>query len=350
MRFIQSNFGAAFSLEDDVMSFRHCLSLVTALALAAGCSKETDKKAPGGATSAKAATEAESRVKHGTNGEVIVTVEAKLQPAIGLQIAALEATQLSPEMKAYGRVLDPAPLSAMVADLVSAQAAAQASEAELKRLKTLAAQNNASERALQTAQAAAVHDQTQIQALRLRLLTSWGEAIAQRNDLTDFIQSLGSLNNALVQLALPAGDELPAAPTAARVFTLGNETNPVPANLLGPAPTVDPQLQGKGFLLLISPNTPRLVPGAALTGLLSLPGDPRSGVLLPRSAVVRFNGATWIYLQTGEETFQRTEVTLDSPLPNGWFVTRGLKPQDKVVTVGGQELLSEELKGQGGEE
>jgi hypothetical protein len=41
---------------------------------------------------------------------------------------------------------------------------------------------------------------------------------------------------------------------------------------------------------------------------------------------------------------------LDSPLPNGWFVTKGLKAQDKVVTVGGQELLSEELKGQGGEE
>ena len=66
--------------------------------------------------------------------------------------------------------------------------------------------------------------------------------------------------------------------------------------------------------------------------------------------MVRFGGATWIYLQTAEESFQRVEVTLDSPLQNGWFVGKGLKPQDKVVTVGGQELLSEELKGQGGEE
>jgi len=109
-------------------------------------------------------------------------------------------------------------------------------------------------------------------------------------------------------------------------------------------------MQGRGFLLLISPNSLKLVPGLALTGLLSLPGEPRSGVLLPRSAVVRYNGATWIYLQTGEETFQRTQVALDSPLQDGWFVEKGLKPKDKVVTVGGQQLLSEELKGQGGAE
>jgi hypothetical protein len=331
------------------MSFRHCLSLLTVAALLAGCSHEKDKKEPAEATSGKA-PEPESRVKHGTNGEVIVTVEAKLQPAIGLQVAPLEAAQLSPEMKAYGHVLDPAPLAAMVADLVSAQAAGQASEAELKRLKTLAAQNNASERALQSAQAAAVHDQTQIQSARLRLLANWGDTISQRSDLTDFVQALGSLNSVLVQLQLPAGDELPSAPTAARVFILGNETNPITADLVGPAPMVDPQMQGRGFLLLISPNPLRLVPGQALTGLLSLAGEPRSGVLLPRSAVVRFSGATWIYLQTGEESFQRAEVTLESPLQNGWFVAKGLKPQDKVVTVGGQELLSEELKGQGGGE
>ncbi len=329
--------------------FWSCLALLTAVALLAGCSKETDKKEPGEATSGKA-PEAESRVKHGTNGEVIVTVEAKLQPTIGLEFASPQPAQLSPEITAYGHVLDPSPLASMVADLLSAQAAGQASEAELKRLKTLAAQSNASERALQTAQAAAVHDQTQIQAMRLRLLASWGNAISQRNDLPDFIQSLGSLESALVQVEVPAGDVLPAAPTGARVYTLGNETNPVTAHLIGPAPMVDPQMQGRGFLLLVSPNPLRLVPGTAVTALLSLPGEPRSGVLLPRGAVVRFNGATWIYLQTGEETFQRTEVILDTPMKNGWFVAKGLKPQDKIVAVGGQELLSEELKGQGGGE
>jgi multidrug efflux pump subunit AcrA (membrane-fusion protein) len=130
---------------------------------------------------------------------------------------------------------------------------------------------------------------------------------------------------------------------------LSDETNAIAAELVGLAPIADPQMQGRGFLFLVSPNTLPLVPGASVTGFLSLPGQPRSGVLLPRNAVVRFNGATWVYLQTSEETFQRNEVTLEVPLENGWFVSTGLKPQDKVVVVGGQQLLSEELKGQLGD-
>ena len=61
---------------------------------------------------------------------------------------------------------------------------------------------------------------------------------------------------------------------------------------------------------------------------------------------MRFNGGTWVYLQNSADQFERREVQLDSPLPNGWFVTSGLKPQDKIVTTGAQQLLSEELKGQ----
>jgi len=83
---------------------------------------------------------------------------------------------------------------------------------------------------------------------------------------------------------------------------------------------------------------------------LDLPGDQRSGVLMPRSAVIRFSGTTWIYLKTAPDTFQRQQVLLDSPLEKGWFVAAGLKPKDQVVTLGAQQLLSEELKGQGGNE
>jgi hypothetical protein len=326
------------------MNFRDWLALFTLSVILAGCGEKKEEQAKEGA--AEKAPEAESHVKHGTNGEVIVTVEAKMQPTIGLQTAPLQPAQLSPELKAYGHVLDPSSLASIVAELVTAEAACQASQAELTRLKTLASQNNASERSVQNAQAAAVHDQAQIQAIRLRLLAGWGSAISQRTDLLEFVQSLGSLASAIVELQVPAGESASAAPTAARLFSLADPTNAVSAQLLGPAPSVDPQMQGRGFLLLVSPNPMRLTPGAAVTGFLSLPGEPRTGVQLPREAVVWFNGVTWVYLQISEENFQREQVTLDSPLDNGWFVSRGLKPEDKVVTVGGQQLLSEELKGQ----
>jgi hypothetical protein len=41
---------------------------------------------------------------------------------------------------------------------------------------------------------------------------------------------------------------------------------------------------------------------------------------------------------------------LERPLNEGWFADKDLKPQERVVVVGAQQLLSEELKGQGGEE
>ena len=265
---------------------------------------------------------------------------------MGLQAKALAAAQLHPEVKAYGRVLDPSPLVSLVAELAVAQAASDASQAELKRSKTLAAQNNASERALQAAESAATRDRVQVEAARLRMLSGWGSAIAGRNDLPAFVQSLGSQASVLVELDLPAGEAANALPTGARLIGLADDPKPIEAQLIGPATTVDAQMQGKGFLFLVAPNPSRLAPGAAVTGFLSLPGEAQSGVAVPREAVVRFNGTTWGYVQMGDDTFQRTEVALDRPLEKGWFVREGLKPQDKVVSVGAQQLLSEELKGQ----
>lgn len=320
------------------------------MALVIGCAKEEEKKDASKEAAPEKGAGAETRVQRGTNGEVTVTVETNLQQTIGLQTAAIEGAQLSPTIKAYGRVLDPSSLAALAGDLVTAEAGQQASQAELRRLKTLAAQSNASERAVQAAEATAVHDQAQAQSVRLRLLAAWGGAISDRQDLPEFVQSLGSLQSALVELEIPASEGPSEMPTQARVFTLNDESKPVEAQVLGPAPAVDPQMQSRGFLLLVRPNVLGLAPGAAVTGYLSLPGKPRSGVSLPRSAVVRFSGSTWVYLQKSDNAFERQSVVLDTPLEKGWFVSAGLNPGDKVVAVGAQQLLSEELKGQGGEE
>jgi hypothetical protein len=329
------------------MSSRYFIAFGLSLLLLPACKKEPEKDTKTESKEAPAEKEPASLVKHGTNGEVMLTIETNLQQSIGLQIAPLHAAKLNPEVKAYGRVLDPSGLASLAGELLTAQAAQRASEAELKRTKTLAAQNNASEKAVQAAEAAAAHDQAQLQSVRLRLLSSWGAAIAQRADLPELVQALGSLTTALVELELPAAEPVSGMPSAARLYTLSGETNAIDAQVLGPAPSVDPQMQGRGFLLQVNPN-PGLVPGAALTGYLSLPGEPRVGVMLPRSAVVRFSGSTWIYAQVSDDTFQRESVMLDTPLAEGWFVGSDLKPNDKVVVVGAQQLLSEELKGQGG--
>jgi hypothetical protein len=312
-----------------------------------GCTQneKDESKAPVG----EKAAEPESHVKHGTNGETIVTFDPATQKLMGLQTSALQPAQLAPEVKGYGHVLDISSLTSLVTDLMAARAASAASLAELGRLKTLAAQNNASERSLQAAESMAARDQNQVESVRLRLLSAWGRAIAEWPDLPIFVQSLSSLASALVQLDLPAGQRVSGVPTGARLLTLADESKPVFAEFLGPAPAVDPQMQGRGFLFLLATNSLQLTPGAAISGFMQLPGEAQTGVDLPRSAIVRFNGATWVYLQTSEEAFERRAVKLDSPLSEGWFVREELKAGDKVVTVGAQELLSEEQKGQAGE-
>lgn len=285
----------------------------------------------------------ESRVTRGTNDEVILKLDQATRTAMDLKTEKLKPEELSQEVKGFGRVLDASGLAASAADLKTAQAASAASQAELARLKTLAAQNNASQRALEAAESAAARDQAQLEAVRLRLTATWGNAIASRADLADFAQALARLEQVLVLINLPAGESLPAPPTGARISALG-DTNLVLAQLLGPAPAVDAQLQGPGFLALATSNSFRLVPGAAVTGFLIVPGEKAQGVALPADAVVRFNGLAWVYVETGEETFERRAVKLETPLKQGWFLKSGLRPGDQVVVNGAQQLLSEELK------
>lgn len=253
--------------------------------------------------------------------------------------------QITPEIKGYGRVVDPAALAGMVGDFTTAQAANESSQAALKRLKTLSAQNNASEKALQEAEAAAARDQAQAQAARLKLLGTWGEAIANHQDLPAFVESLGNMQSALVRVDLPAGETLKWAPDKARLLTLSGQH--IDASFLSAAPAVDPQTQSQGFLFLVQPNSLKLAPGAAVVGYLQEPGEPKAGYAIPASAILRHDGATWIYVQEGATNFVRHTISLEEPMDNGWFVSSGVSTNDKIVVTGAQTVLSQELNGTG---
>jgi hypothetical protein len=283
----------------------------------------------------------EPHVARDAEGRPVITLSAELQKKMAIQVQKLAVTQVSPEIKGYGRVLDPASLISLVTDLAAARATYSASSNELARLKTLIGQGNSSERALQTAQAAAVRDQLAVQSAQDRLTLTWGKALATQTNLTGLVQSLTALTAALVRVDLPIGEAKPGSPNTARLVTLFNQS--LEAVLLGPTTSMDPQMQGQGFLCLASSG--RLVPGEAVTGYLQFPGPPLTGVIIPREAVVRAEGAGWIYVpKTGG--FTRIEIPLDHPTPSGWFLPEGTLSSDSVVTVGAQQLLSLESKGQ----
>lgn len=292
---------------------------------------------------------AESFVRHDADGRTLVKLDRDTQTRMGLKVESLPAAQMAPEVRGFGRVLDPAPLAALVVEAATAQASLEGSTKEYERLKTLYSQNqNASARALETAEVAMKRDQISLESVRSRLLVGWGQAIISQGDLSAFVNSLVSQQAALVRVDVPLGEPLTTPPTGGRIASLAAPENLTEAQYLGPAPSADPQTQSLGLLFLMNINPPPL--GTAVLAWLTVPGPAQSGVTVPRDALLRHESLTFVYLQIAEDTFERKAVTIERPAGNGWFVGEGLKPGDKVVVVGAQQLLSEELKGQGGGE
>jgi hypothetical protein len=293
--------------------------------------------------------EAAPQLSHDTNGNAVISMSDEAQGDLGILVKSPAAYQMSPELMGYGKVLDAAPLAALATELATAQAAYSVSSNELSRLQTLEGQGNASARALQTAEAAAQRDRLAVQSVRERLTLSWGKAVSDQQDLGALVRSFTAWEAALVRVDLPVGDALKAQPTGARVTTLSGQS--AEAEFLEPAPGVDPQMQGRGFLFLLKPNSLRLTVGESVVGYIKLPGEPVAGAIVPRDAVVRTEGAGWVYvLNSAGDAFTRVQVALDHPTEAGWFVTKGVAAGEYVVVAGAQQLLSFELKSAGGGE
>jgi hypothetical protein len=308
----------------------------------AGASSDTGAKP---AADAAPAADEGTHVTHDEQGNTVVSMSDDDQGDAGIVFGNPAAGQWSQEVKGYGRVMDPAPLAGLLNELILAQSATNASTREWVRQTTLSAQNNTSARALQAAEAAALHDQLAVQSVRDRLALAWGAPVAGRTDLVEFVQSLASRQAVLVRVDLPGGETLAATPSGARVVALSGKTTD--AKFFSPTIDVDPQIQGQGFVFLVQPNALPLAPGQAVTVWLQVPGDPLTGVIVPRDSVLRLEGAGWVYVMNkdkGGEGFTRKKIPLDRPTDAGWFVTGSLKPDDYIVVTGAQTLLSEELK------
>jgi len=285
-----------------------------------------------------------------------VTMDAETQARIGLKAEAPAPLDWQPEMKAYGRVLDPAPLTDLLMELGRAEITLDSSHQELERAKKLKADNNISERAFQDIETAYRQNFGAATAAYFKIKSAWGGKMA---DLTGPIvvppgtprkpdPSLDRLlsNGSLIRIDLPPG-EPPPAPGQARIEPLAKHEHPITASYLAELPTLDAATQQRGFLFATDAagTSDRLVPGEAVTAFLKIPGEPVGGVVVPADAVVRHEGRGWLYVQTTTNQFMRTEITLDRLVAGGWFVAGELTATNRIVISGAQALLSTELSG-----
>lgn len=231
--------------------------------------------------------------------------------------------------------------------LQRAQAAERASQLEYERLRQLNLDDkNVSDKAVQAAEATFQSDnatlrnaQEGLTLARAANLQRWGPVVSGWIDAnSSSLQDVLNGRHVLLQVTFP--DSVQA--THKILIPVGQQT--VEATLVSALPRVDPRFQKPTFLYQATGRR-ELEPGMNLSAFAS---DSRSatGVLLPRQAVLHWQGKAWVYVETSPGTFQRKEVELDTPTRDGWLVKRNLASGSRIVTTGAQQLLSQEFRAQ----
>jgi hypothetical protein len=314
-----------------------------------GARADADDKKP-----AADADESKTTVTHDTNGNAVVGMDDEAQGNAGIVVANPEAAEFSPEVKTFGHVVDPAPIVDLMTQLAAAEATFDNAHEELERAKTLKAQNNTSDRAFQSALATYKENMISAMGIRAKIQLAWGDKLADL--FGNVVVPPGTerkppgpipfdAGNVLIRLDLPAGESLGDVPGTARVVPLGTNKQSIVAFYFDDLPTVDSQTLARGLLFY---STNSLKAGEPVTGYLPTGGERLKGVIIPREAVIRTEGKSWVYvLNSNGASFTRKEIPVDHALENGWFVPNGITTADHVVVTGAQTILSQELSSAG---
>lgn len=75
-------------------------------------------------------------------------------------------------------------------------------------------------------------------------------------------------------------------------------------------------------------------------------GDPSAVIQVPASAVLRHENKPFVFVQSGDNSFRKAEVSIGRTTGDKVEITEGLKSGDKIVVKGGFSLKSEMLKDQ----
>jgi hypothetical protein len=342
---------------------KFALLLVVALSVAlllVGCRKPGADAKPSSAENSSEGQPKEAAARITVeNGQALITLDEPTQKRLGLAVSTLRSTVSRAQAVFPAVVLSvqeiPAQRSALVTadtQIKKTQIQLDVERTEYERLKMLSSSDQNVARKLVEAAEASVHaDEAELQAgteqrslQQDSLRQTWGEIVGQwivvgapqLRELLDHRQSL-------IQLTLPAGYGSPPPESIALEAPGGARLE---AAYLSGYPHLDPRVQGRSYLygtkLYATKAAADLAPGLSLAAHLPIGGELR-GVVIPASAVVWSEGKAWVYTQAGEGRFSRSPLSTDIPVEGGYFAAQGFAPGDRVVTVGAQALLSEEL-------
>ena len=270
-----------------------------------------------------------------------VVVSAAAQARLGVTTAVLTGQQHTTEVDAFAKVLDPEPLVQLDSDLRTAIAAAAASRAEAERSRALnSAGGGVAAKDLEAAVAQARADALKVEMLQRRLGLEWGPGIARLGEArrAKLVQALTNGAAALVHVDTHNN----AGQTGARQVKVDIGDGSVPGVVLGPARAAEPRLQSSGLIVeVVGPQAILLSVGLTQSAHIAQ-ADSQTGVMLPRTAIVRYRGAAWAYVRTAPDRFERRLVDAPVPEADGFFVAHGFQAGDAVAVHGAIDLFAAE--------
>ena len=271
-----------------------------------------------------------------------VSLAADVQHRLGVTTAKLSVARHASEVDAFAKVLDPAPLVQLDSDLRTAEATAAASTAEGARATALKAAGGAmAAKDAEAAVAQARADALKVQSLRRQIGLGWGPGVArlsarQREKL---VTGLASGSIALVHVDTHNN----AGQAGARSVRIDIGDGSVTGAVIGPARAAEPRLQSSGLIVEVRGRSAVLLAVGLVQSAHIAATSSQPGVIIPRAAVVRFQGSDWAYVKTGPTRFERR--LMQDPAPSGddgYFVQQGFSNGDEVVVQGAAALFAAE--------
>ncbi len=300
---------------------------------------------------------------------VVLNMPGKHWPQIGA--AVIRGTSLAgikPVVRTTLQITLALELTKVKADLASAKVAELTSAAAYAREKLLYSQNKAvSLQRVQAAQAAfaGAHareqaDMQSIAAISRQLKTKAGgflplpifqsgmvtEVLVHPGQAVAAAQSLLKIEDfhtLVAAVALPASDSgAIAMGTAIRIRALGHK-HWLKAKPLTLGPQADRQTRGLSMLYLIG-NTGILRPGMVITARVPKTAKGIRMTIIPRSAVIWWQGLRWVYTARGGGVFTLRELIHPKALPGGYAVAKGVLSSQRIVSKGAQLLMTIQLQ------
>ncbi|MGD9810908.1 MAG: hypothetical protein AB7U35_06175 [Sphingobium sp.] len=288
------------------------------------------------------ANEAEEQVMASEQPFGTVEADAETTKRADIRVAPLAAGSAGNVRAGYARALDLSALAAINAEYRAAVAADAASTKELARQKALlAADTSTSVRAVEQARAQETADTEKLKLACRRVALEYGAGLERLGcrALDGFLRDASAGRAALVRLDFAGGPP----PPGSRVSVIGSGFQ-TGVRVLGPAASADAQLQTSGALAIVrGPAAQRLGAGQVFDASMSA-GDGESGVVVPRSAILRADGAMWVYRAGEDGHYERVELKDARAVPDGWLASSGLALGDKVVVSGAGTLFGLERR------